>query len=73
MAVLSPGTPPLLTTAQVAEALAVAPQTVARWAREGKGPKAYHINGTLRFAQADVTSWLEAQQLPTKTTTDQED
>lgn len=51
-----------LSAVEVADFVGVSPKTVTRWAREGKGPRPYYINGATRFDEADVIDWIKAQQ-----------
>ena len=37
----------------------VSVQTLARWTVEGKGPRVTKLGGAVRYAKADVLTWLE--------------
>ena len=49
----------MLTTAEVAEWLSVAPISVMRWSKEGRFPKPIRIGRAVRFVKSDVEAWLE--------------
>lgn len=51
----------LLTAREVAEDLALVPETVLAWAREGKLPRIVLPSGQIRFRPADMDAWLEAR------------
>lgn len=51
----------LLTTRQVAELLAVSPETVLRLHRRGELAGYRIASNALRFAEADVSEWLESR------------
>lgn len=50
----------LLTLDEVAERLAVARQTVGRWARSGHLPGIWLSARAIRVSEADLAAWLEA-------------
>jgi excisionase family DNA binding protein len=51
--------PDLLTRSEAAEYLGVSPQTLARWAVEGVGPKITRIGRKhVRYAKADVLAFV---------------
>ncbi|WP_378743214.1 helix-turn-helix domain-containing protein [Nocardia brasiliensis] len=51
-----------LTRAEVAARLKVAPQTLANWAWEGRGPRfAKPEGGHCRYRLADVIAWEDEQ------------
>lgn len=51
---------PLLTTRQVAELLAVSPETILRWHRSGKLPGGRRLGcNVLRFDPVEIEAWLE--------------
>jgi excisionase family DNA binding protein len=49
---------PLLTARQVAERLAVSPETVLRWTRRGELPAHRLPGGAIRYASATIEAWL---------------
>lgn len=51
----------LATSKEVATYLKVHPQTMDRWASQGKGPRYFKIEGTRRYRWSDVNAWLEAR------------
>ena len=54
----------LLTTREVAERLAVSPDTVLRWHRSGKLPGSRRLGcNVLRFDASEVEAWLEETRL----------
>lgn len=58
----SPGThlSPMLTSKQVAQLLSVAPSTLCRWRKTGKGPRVHWLgDGTPRYREDDLLEWLE--------------
>ena len=52
----------VLTRAQAAERLGVTPETLARWAQQGRGP-AYSLTGVTKgralYSAASIAEWLE--------------
>lgn len=57
---------PLLTDRQVAELLAVKPDTVRRWAAAGDLP-CVRLGRLLRFRQSDVAVWVASHVTPAPT------
>jgi excisionase family DNA binding protein len=54
---------PLLTVQQVADHLGVSRHRLYAWRHEGKGPPVIQLEGRLlRYSQADLAAWLDAQQ-----------
>lgn len=54
------GLPLMMTTAEVAKALRVAPSTLCRWRARGIGPRVYRLGeATPRYLRSDVLAWLE--------------
>jgi excisionase family DNA binding protein len=51
----------LLTTAEVAEYLAVPVSTIHRWRYVGTGPLAIRVGRHLRFDRTDLDDWVEQQ------------
>jgi excisionase family DNA binding protein len=50
----------LMTTEAAAAELAVKPSTLARWRRQGRGPRYVRIGSkVVRYRAADVNRWLE--------------
>ena len=50
----------LLTAREVADRLAVSPETVLRWHRSGKLPGGMRLSSNLlRFDEVAITTWLE--------------
>ncbi len=50
--------PQLLTTDDVASALAVSASTIRKMARDGELPQPIRVGGRLRFRADDVRAWL---------------
>ena len=48
-----------MTTREVAEFLAVSPETVLRWVRAGQIPAIRIASNALRFREADLVEFLE--------------
>jgi excisionase family DNA binding protein len=48
----------LLTAVEVAEQLAVASETVLRWARDGRLPAIYLSGRAVRFRESALEAWL---------------
>ena len=53
----------LATSKEVAEYLKVAPQTLANWAYQGRGPVYIKLDGQRRYDWADVRKWVEARKV----------
>lgn len=53
--------PDLSSRAELAAYTGIAPQTLARWASEGTGPKFIKIGAAVRYRKVDVLEFLEAQ------------
>jgi excisionase family DNA binding protein len=51
----------MMTTAEVAEYLAIPTATIARWRYVGKGPPAAKIGKHLRFDRQDLLEWIAEQ------------
>lgn len=50
----------LLTTQQVAEIIGISPDTIARYRRQGNGPKYLRLgNNLIRYRRSDVEEWLD--------------
>jgi excisionase family DNA binding protein len=49
---------PLLTARQVAELLAVSPETVLRWTRKGELPAIRLPSGAIRYRPDELDRWL---------------
>lgn len=52
----------LLSTAEVAELLGVAPETVRFWRWNGSGPPAHKVGRLVRYQAKDVQAWVDARQ-----------
>ena len=52
----------LLSASELAERLGFAAGTIVDWAEAGKVP-AFKLGGRLRFHEAEVQAWLEAQRV----------
>lgn len=50
----------LLTTAQLADLLGIQPQTLRKWAMEGRGPRRVKVGRLTRYRLGDVSAWLDA-------------
>ncbi len=53
----------LLCTAEVAQLLGVASETVRYWRWNGTGPPARKVGRLVRYRAADVETWVEARRL----------
>jgi excisionase family DNA binding protein len=53
----------VLTVKQVADLIQARPSTIYSWAEQGLIPH-LKINGLLRFAESDITAWLETHRRP---------
>ena len=51
----------LLTNSQAAAILGLKPNTLEIWRVHGKGPAFRKIGRCVRYAEADVLAWIEAQ------------
>ena len=51
----------LLTNAEVAQLLAVRPNTLEIWRTKGVGPVYRKLNRAVRYVEADVVAWIDAQ------------
>lgn len=56
----------LLSVAQVAARLGVAPFTVKRWARDGAIPSIKLSSGTRRFDPVELEAWIAAHREPVR-------
>lgn len=52
---------PLLSSAQVAEMLGIAENTVRYWRHVGRGPAALPVGGRVRYVRTDVLAWLRTE------------
>jgi DNA-binding transcriptional MerR regulator len=53
----------LANTEEVAAYLNVAPQTLANWAYQGKGPRFYKVEGQRRYDWKELLAWLEERKV----------
>ncbi len=53
--------PRLLTVHDVAEILAIAPETVRKWARQGRLPAPLRVGSKLRFDALEIQNWVAEQ------------
>lgn len=53
----------LATSKEVAAYLGVHPQSMDRWASQGKGPRFAKIEGIRRYDWTDVREWVEARKV----------
>jgi predicted site-specific integrase-resolvase len=51
----------LLTPTSVARLLGVEVETLASWRRRGYGPNWYRIGKKVRYAEAELRTWMSAQ------------
>lgn len=51
---------PLLTTAQAAELLNVAPATLRWWHHARRGPRRTMVGRSVRYSRRDLEAWLSA-------------
>lgn len=49
------------TRAELAEFLKLAPQTLARWTVEGRGPRPTHLGRAVRYRRRDIEAYLNDQ------------
>ncbi len=54
----------LLTTAEAAEVLRIAPITLHRWRNAGKGPRYIEMGRKVYYRRVDLERWIEEQQRP---------
>ena len=54
----------LLTTAEAAEVLRLAPITLHRWRNAGKGPPYIEMGRKVYYRRVDLERWIEEQQRP---------
>ncbi|MDN5766361.1 MAG: helix-turn-helix domain-containing protein [Humibacillus sp.] len=54
----------MLKPQEVADALGVPLNTLYAWRSTGKGPRAIRVGKHLRYAPADISTWLEQQADP---------
>lgn len=52
--------PDIMTTAQAAEYLQLAEQTLEGWRRKRTGPPFIRIKRAVRYRKGDIDAWLEA-------------
>lgn len=50
----------LLTTAEAADFLRLSPHTLRLWRQQGEGPVFRRVGRSIRYAEADVTAFVEA-------------
>ena len=53
----------LSTKEQVAEYLQVKPGTLDAWAKQGRGPAYFKVEGSRRYDWADVKAWVAARKV----------
>ena len=58
-------TEPLLGPQDVARHLGIPLATLYAWRTRGKGPRGIKVGRHLRFRQADLAAWIEANTTPT--------
>lgn len=51
----------LLNNTETADLLGLKPNTLEIWRTQGKGPKFRKIGRAIRYVEADVIAWLDAQ------------
>lgn len=56
----------MITIEELAEMLKVSPRTIYRILEKGELPFAMKIQGSWRFKQEDIMSWLESQKMECK-------
>jgi predicted DNA-binding transcriptional regulator AlpA len=49
-----------LTTEDLAARAKVSVETVRYWRKQGRGPKAHRLGGSVRYDLADITDWEDA-------------
>ena len=52
--------PEYMTTAEVAELVRAAPETVRYWRWNGTGPRSFRVGRRVLYARADVEAFIEA-------------
>jgi predicted site-specific integrase-resolvase len=52
---------PLLDSTRVARVLGVEVETLGAWRRRGYGPRWYRIGKKIKYAEADIRAWMNAQ------------
>lgn len=57
---------PMFTIEELAEMLKVSPRTIYRMLEKGELPFAIKIQGSWRFKEEDIMSWLESQKMECK-------
>lgn len=57
---------PMITIEELAEMLKVSPRTIYRMLEKGELPFAIKIQGSWRFKEEDMMSWLESLKLECK-------
>lgn len=55
----------LITTAEAAALLRVAPETLRYWRWRGEGPRSFRAGRRVLYERADVVAWLEAKKAAT--------
>jgi len=51
----------LLNRREAAAYLKVSPHTLANWKSQGRGPRALKVHSLIRYRQAELDAWLEAE------------
>jgi predicted site-specific integrase-resolvase len=51
----------LMDSATVARGLGIEIATLAAWRRKGYGPNWYRIGKKIKYAEADIRSWMKSQ------------
>ena len=51
----------LYTVAELAEYLAMNPQSLNNWRTQGYGPAFVKVGRNVRYREGDITDWLESQ------------
>jgi predicted site-specific integrase-resolvase len=57
-------TPIYIPTREAARRLAITVGTLARWARIGRGPRAFRFGRGFRYLTTDIERWAGAQAVP---------
>ena len=55
----------LITTAEAAALLRVAPETLRYWRWRGEGPRSFRVGRRVLYERADIAAWLDAQKAAT--------